>query len=82
MVYRRFSHFPGVFGASQDTDWYYPAHPWHAVVELPWSPEGEPVVIAEGEPLLAGIVGNSMDWKPRYHQHEPWIPWQESNTGK
>ena len=23
------------FGAAEDTDWYYPAHPWHAVVELP-----------------------------------------------
>ena len=57
---RDFHDFPRVLTgdfASQDTDWYYPAHPWHAVVELPQLPEGEPVVIAEGEPLLAGMVG-------------------------
>ncbi|CAK9029889.1 unnamed protein product [Durusdinium trenchii] len=34
-----------------DTDWYFPAHPWHAVVELPKFVEGEPVIIPAGEPL-------------------------------
>lgn len=46
-AHRRFR----VLSALLDTDWYYSAHPWHAVVELPRVPEGEPVVIAEGEPL-------------------------------
>jgi len=40
-----------ILSALLDTDWYYPAHPWHAVVELPRLPEGEPIVISEGEPL-------------------------------
>ncbi|CAJ1436904.1 unnamed protein product, partial [Effrenium voratum] len=40
-----------VLSALLDTDWYYPAHPWHAVVELPRISQGEPVVISEGERL-------------------------------
>lgn len=43
----------GVIGAMIETDWYYPAHPWHAVIELPRvedSPITE-VLIPAGEPL-------------------------------
>lgn len=43
----------GTTEAIIETDWYFPAHPWHCVLELPRieeSPVSE-VIIAEGEPL-------------------------------
>ncbi|CAE7230648.1 unnamed protein product [Symbiodinium sp. KB8] len=46
-VKRRFR----ILSALIDTDWYFPAHPWHAVVELPRTAAGEPIVLREGEPL-------------------------------
>ncbi|CAK9030004.1 unnamed protein product [Durusdinium trenchii] len=46
-AHRRFR----ILSAMLDTDWYFPAHPWHAVVELPKFVEGEPVIIPAGEPL-------------------------------
>jgi len=43
-----------VRSALLDSDWYFPAHPWHAVIELPeevHSQVGDEVVIPAGEPL-------------------------------
>eukprot|EP00439_Symbiodinium_sp_Y106_P032914 s7981_g3.t3 len=40
-----------ILSALIDTDWYFPAHPWHAVVELPRTAAGKPIVLREGEPL-------------------------------
>lgn len=38
-----------VISAFLDTDWYFPAHPWHCVIELPQgSSEANEVVIPEG----------------------------------
>lgn len=42
-----------VISALLDTDWYFPAHPWHLVIELPKGRrrQGESVQIQAGEPL-------------------------------
>lgn len=43
-----------VLSAMLETDWYYPAHPWHCVLELPKGDavaRGDTLKIAAGEPL-------------------------------
>lgn len=43
-----------VIEAMVECDWYYPAHPWHGVIELPRIEDSpiKRVVIPEGEPLF------------------------------
>jgi len=47
-----------------ETDWYFPAHPWHTVIELPRIEESDvaEVVIEEGEPLCRLIPVQRADY--------------------
>ncbi len=56
-----------VIEALIECDWYFPAHPWHGVIELPRIEEStiDEVVIREGEPLFRLIPIARADYEAR-----------------
>lgn len=74
-----------IMDAVVETDWYFPAHPWHCVIELPrieTSPIGE-VTIEAGQPLCrlvplqrADFVATEMDndtFGELYDEGQAWL---------
>ncbi|CAE7554255.1 unnamed protein product [Symbiodinium natans] len=72
-----------ILSAMIDTDWYFPAHPWHAVVELPRTATGEPIVLKKGEPLCrltpvsrgtyAAREMRPEEFKKLYYRGQAWL---------
>ena len=57
-----------VIEAVIETDWYFPAHPWHGVIELPRieeHPAIDEVIIPEGEPLFRLVPLTRDDYEAR-----------------
>lgn len=56
-----------VIEAIIECDWYFPAHPWHGVIELPRIEESKinEVVIEDGEPLFRLVPVARADYEAR-----------------
>lgn len=54
-----------VMGSMIETDWYFPAHPWHTVIELPRVEESDitEVTIPAGEPLCRLVPVQRADYE-------------------
>mmetsp|Transcript_17079 Transcript_17079/g.38559 ORF Transcript_17079/g.38559 Transcript_17079/m.38559 type:complete len:329 (+) Transcript_17079:60-1046(+) len=78
-LHRRFR----ILSALIDTDWYFPAHPWHAVIELPRKVGGQPIILRQGEPLCrltpvrrGGFVADEMtrdEFRKLYDGGQTWL---------
>lgn len=74
-----------IMDAVIETDWYFPAHPWHCVIELPRieTSDVSEVVIEAGEPLCrlvpvqrADFIATEMDneaFGALYDQGQAWL---------